>query len=228
MALTDRDMRKLSNTKQNSIEFQGKPSIHGMVDGQFAIEKQSNSQLAFYRKKYGKLWKSYMSSDGNQYVDKILTTNTLKYTNKFIDYRIFTHNFTDDLPATLIYVPWNGPGEQTALLEPRSGYLSPFKMTCHKILFRTPAMDTAATDIVFGIDKIDSGDATRDAVCTFDATSSWADNTNFTINQSDWTATPSIGVGDVVGISIQADNTNIVTSEKHFFMTSIWRIEVVI
>jgi len=90
-------------------------------------------------------------------------------------------------------------------------------------------MDTAATDIVFGIEKIDSGDATVDSVCTFDAEDDdWVDNANFTINQSDWTATPSIGVGDVVGISIQADNANIVTSEKHFFMTSIWRIDVII
>ncbi len=84
MALTDRDMRKLANTKQSSIEFHGKPSVHGMLDGQVAIEKQSNSQLALYRKKYGKLWKSYMSSNGDQYVDKTLSTNTLKYTNKFI------------------------------------------------------------------------------------------------------------------------------------------------
>jgi hypothetical protein len=101
-------------------------------------------------------------------------------------------------------------------------------MTCHKLLFRTPAIDTAATDIVFGIDKIDSGDATVDVVCTFDATASWVDNTNFTIKKSDWSATPTVGVGDVVGISIEADNTNIVTSEKHFFMTSIWKIEIVI
>jgi len=72
MALTDRDMRKLVNTKQSSIEFHGKPSVHGMLDGQVAIEKQSNSQLALYRKKYGKLWKSYMSFNGNQYVDKNL------------------------------------------------------------------------------------------------------------------------------------------------------------
>ena len=70
MPLTDRDLRKLINTKQGSVEFQGKPSINGMVDGQVAIEKKSNSQLALYRKKYGKLWKTYMSSDGNQYVDK--------------------------------------------------------------------------------------------------------------------------------------------------------------
>jgi len=75
MALTDRDLRNLSNTKQNSIEFQGKPSIHGMIDGQVAIEKKSNSQLALYRKKYGKLWKSYMSSNGNQYVERDLNVS---------------------------------------------------------------------------------------------------------------------------------------------------------
>ena len=225
MALTDRDMRKLANTKQSSIEFQGKPSVHGMLDGQVAIEKQSNSQLALYRKKYGKLWKSYMSSNGDQYVDKILTT---KYTNKFIDYRVFRHNFKDDLPATKIYVPWQAVTEQTDLLDEFSSFLTPFKMTCHKILFRPPAIDTAATDIVFGIEKIDSGDTTVDSVCTFDATSNWVDNTNFIINQSDWTASPTVGVGDLVGISIQADDTNIVTGESEFSMTSVWRVEIVI
>ena len=34
MALTDRDLRKLINTKQESMEFQGIPSTNGMVDGQ--------------------------------------------------------------------------------------------------------------------------------------------------------------------------------------------------
>jgi hypothetical protein len=228
MALTDRDLRKLANTKQSSIEFHGKPSVHGMLDGQIAIEKQSNSQLALYRKKYGKLWKSYMSSDGNQYVDRILTTNTLKYTNKFIDYRVFHHNFSDDLPSSKIYVPWEMAIEQTALLDEFSSFLTPYRMTCHKIFFRPPAIDTAATDIVFGIEKIDSGDTTVDSVCTFDAQDDWVDNTNFIINQSDWTAPPIVDVGDLVGISIQADNTNIVTSAKIFSMTSVWRVEIII
>lgn len=50
MPLLDRDIRKLINTKQSSVEFQGKPSLNGMVDGQVAIEKKSNSQIALYRK----------------------------------------------------------------------------------------------------------------------------------------------------------------------------------
>ena len=89
-------------------------------------------------------------------------------------------------------------------------------------------MDTGATDIVFGIEKIDSGDTTVDSICTFDATSTWSDNTNFTISQLDWSANPEVEAGDLVGISLQADNTNIVTSEKHFHMTSLWKVEVVI
>jgi hypothetical protein len=80
MALTDRDIRKLANTKQSSIEFHGKPSIHGMLDGQVAIEKQSNSQLALYRKKYGKLWKSYMSYNGDHHVDKNLKVSGNTFT----------------------------------------------------------------------------------------------------------------------------------------------------
>ena len=226
--MSDREIRRLSNTKQNSIEFDGKPSVGSMLDGQIAIEKKSNSQLALYRKKNGKLFKVYMSSDGNQIVDKSLTTNELKYKDRFIDYRVFKHSFTDNLPATKIYIPWQGTGEQTTILNSTSGYLSPFKMTCHKLFFRTPAMDTAATDIVFGIEKIDSGDTSIDSVCTYDATATWSDNTNIIINKSDWSATPTIEVGDLAGISLQADNTNIVTSEKHFHITSVWRVEVVV
>ena len=224
----DRDTRHILNSKQASLYSGIQPSVDGMSDGQIVISEGSNKQPSLSLKKHGRVYKTYLSADGNQYVDRTLKTNTLEYTHKFIDYRVFKHSFTDDLPATKIYAPWQGTGEQTTLLESRSGYLSPFNMVCHKIFFRTPAMDTGATDIVFGIDKIDSGDTSVDAICTFDATSTWSDSTNFTISQSDWSANPAVEAGDLVGISLQADNTNIVTSEKHFHITSVWRIEVVI
>ena len=65
-----RDLRKLLNTKQDVIDFQGTPSTGGMTEGQIALSKSTGGQLAIHRKKYGKLWKSYMSYNGDQYVDR--------------------------------------------------------------------------------------------------------------------------------------------------------------
>ena len=70
MAFNQRDIRKILNTKQESSDFVGIPSVNSMLDGQTSIQKESNSQVAIYKKKFGKLWKSYMSSNGDQYVDR--------------------------------------------------------------------------------------------------------------------------------------------------------------
>ena len=67
-----RDLRKLLNTKQDVVDFKGIPSINSMSDGQIAISKSNNGLLGVHRKKYGKLWKSYMSYNGDQYVDRNL------------------------------------------------------------------------------------------------------------------------------------------------------------
>ena len=226
--MSSRELRRLNNTKQNSIEFNGIPSVGGMSDGQIAIEKKTNSQLDLYRKKFGKLFKMYMSSDGNQIVDKTLTANALKYTSRFTDYRVFIHSFTDDLPATKIYIPWQGTGEKSSVPDATTSFLSPFNMTCHKLMIRIPAMNTAATDIVFTIEETTQGNDTPDVVCTFNAEDDWVDDTNFTINMSDWNVTPKISSGSVVQIGLNPDNANIVTSEKHFIITSVWKVEVVV
>ena len=76
----ERRVRKALNIKQDNLEFHGNPSIGGMSDGQTAISKGNNGQLAIHRKKYGKLWKSYMSYNGIQYVDKdIVVKNDVVY-----------------------------------------------------------------------------------------------------------------------------------------------------
>ncbi len=227
MALTDRDMRKLINTKQSSIEFQGKPSIHGMLDGQVAIEKQSNSQLALYRKKYGKLWKSYMSSDGNQYVDKTLSVNTLKYTNKFIDYRFIVHNFQDDIGTTKHYVPWfNNSLEDTDMNHSSRSFLAPYNMTLHKLIMRPETLSDATADFTFGLDKQDDGDTTVDSVATVTYSTTLASNTMITINQSDWNNNPKIEAGDKVGLSIDSSADS--SGSIDWYITSVWRVEVVI
>ena len=72
MPLTFKDIRRAINTKQNTIEIDGVPSLASMVEGQVALHKKSNTLLGFYRKKFGKIWKTYLSADGSQIVDKNL------------------------------------------------------------------------------------------------------------------------------------------------------------
>jgi hypothetical protein len=222
----DRETRRIQNTKQSSIEFRGKPSVNSMVEGQVAIEKKSNTQLAVYRKKFGKLYRSFMTSNGDQFVERELTARSLKYTNKFTDYRVFIHNFQDDLPGSEVFLPFSSPNETTTLLEEQSAYLTPFKMTCSKIIFRPEALNTNATDIVFKIKKVDNGDTTVDTVATFDFQTTFTNNTNHIITESDWDNIPTVDAGVVVGISITPDDTNITTSETEFAISSVWRTEI--
>ena len=68
----DREVRRLLNTKQDIIEFEGIPSTGHLGDGQIAFAKDPTGRLALYRKYYGKLWKSYLSHNGDQVVDRDL------------------------------------------------------------------------------------------------------------------------------------------------------------
>ena len=223
----DRDTRRIQNTKQPSMEFIGKPSLNNMLEGQFAVEKQSNSQLAIYRKKFGQLWKSYMSNNGDQYVDRTLTTSILKYTNRFIDYRAFSHNFTDNIDASKIYLPWFNDTE-LAGFRTGTGYLAPFKMTCHKLIFKPPDLDDNNDDIIFAIEKKDDGDDSTDSLCNYTYSTAFVDHTAITVNESDWSATPVVDAGDVVALTITASHADIVTGDKAFWITSVWRVEVVV
>jgi len=68
----ERQIRKLFNTKQDIIEFKGIPSKDSISEGQIAFAKDPTGRLALFRKAYGKLWKTYMTHDGDQVVDRNL------------------------------------------------------------------------------------------------------------------------------------------------------------
>ena len=97
-------------------------------------------------------------------------------------------------------------------------------------MIRLPEMDNSATDIVFTIERIKNQETADDeaTVCTYDATDSWNDDNNFTISKNEWNANPKISAGEMVQIGLNADNTNIITSEKHFIITSVWKVIVTI
>ena len=217
-----RDIRRIMNSVETPQSFtDGTPASSLQEGGTFV--SLDNGRLAVRRKHKGIVFKTLMSRDGNEIVDKKLSANELEYKRKFIDYRVFNHNFTDDLDATKIYLPWSGPTENSTMLEPRNGFLTPFKMICQKLIFRFDGIDTGATDIVFSINRIDENDDTIDVVCTFDFTDVISRDVVNTINVSDWSASPTVEANRIVGIAVQADNTNITTSERHIFVTSVWK-----
>ena len=68
----DRDTRNILNLKQPNLFSHRAASIDGMTDGQITISKSFNQQPSLSLKKDGKIYKTNMSSDGNQYVDRNL------------------------------------------------------------------------------------------------------------------------------------------------------------
>jgi len=219
-----RNLRRLINLTEQPQSFNDGSPATNLQEGSSFITLE-NGRLAIYRKHKGLKWKSYMSSDGNQYVDKKLTTNSLEYTNTFIDYRIYKHNFSDNIGTTEHFIPWQATGEQTSMDEATSTLLVPFKMTCHKILFRPEVFTTPTADFTFKIKRQDSGDATVDEVASFTYTDTFADNTTIEIKQSDFNNTPFVDVGAKASISIQA-NVDPHNSSKSFYITSVWRTEI--
>jgi len=220
-----RNLRRLANFTEQPQSFNEGGHSSLQEGGSFITIE--NGRLAIYKKHKGLKWKSYMSSDGNEYVDKKLTTNTLEYTNKFIDYRIYKHNFSDNISTTEHFIPWQGTGEQTGMNDATSTLLVPFKMTCHKILFRPESFDTPTANFTFKIKRQDSGDATVDEVASFTYTDTFADNTTIEVKQSDFNNTPVVDAGAKASISIQA-SANPHGSSKDYYITSVWRTEVTI
>ena len=228
----DRATRLIANRKQDKIRVvREQPSVQSMREGEEVLYFRNRGTLTRYRKERGKIWTSDMHGGRNKQEEGTFTASRLEYKSSFVDYRMFSHNFTDDLPATKIYIPWQGTAEQTGVPEARSSFLAPFNMTCHKLMVRIPELASASsqsTDIVFTIEESADTDAQPSTVCTFDYQSSIATDTNIVINRSDWDSTPKIASGSLVHIGMNADSDNITDTERHFIITSVWKTIVTI
>ena len=221
-----RDIRRLTNSKGGSLDTSA-PVTKATPEGTTTFTLSPNRQLAMVRKQRGKLYKTFLSDNGDQFVERTLTTRRLKYTQSFIDYRTFIHNFNKNLDTSETNLPWVDDSDLTAVRN-QVGFLSPFKMICHKILFKIPVIQDNNDTIVFKIKKIDDGDETVDEVCNFTYNTTTVNNTVIRINQTDWNNSPVINPNEVAIISITASDSGITTSDKEFFVTSVWKTEVTI
>ena len=214
----NRETRRIQNTKQPSMEFQGKPSLNNMAEGQFAIEKQSNSQLAIYRKKFGRLWKSYMSADGNDIVDKNLTIggnlNVRGTINKEV--MIFYHPF-NATGTGKVYLPWSSISEASSI-NYYNNLIAPYSGRLLKVVARSAeALGNTAIGFHKASDGTESPSTTATETITVDMS---ADDTSYTF---DFTKTSSFDSGDVVAVSIDPSNT-----PNDSRVTSVWLFNILI
>ena len=219
-----RDIRRLNNSTERMQSFSiGAPSSSLQEGGTFvSIE---NGNLAVYRKHKGIEFKSYMSRKGDQIVDKKLTAGELEYKNRFIDYRYFMHNFTDDINASEVYIPWQGTGEQSSMNVSTTAFLVPFNMTLQKIIIRPEALSNTSADIRVYIKKQDN-DETADNICVADYTTTLVAHTAFTLTKENFDSLPFVEAGDKCAISMTASTDP--SGEIDWYVTSVWRVEVTI
>ncbi len=69
----DREARKALNSKENKISLiKHTPSSQNMSAGEKVIARRGNKSLGIYIKELGQLWWTYLTKDGNWFVDRDL------------------------------------------------------------------------------------------------------------------------------------------------------------
>ena len=223
----DRISRQIANSKQDRIEIvKSQPSAATLREGQEVMYITRDNRLARYRKEQGRLWVSYMSSDGNQIVDKTLTAEELKFTKRFTTYKIIAHNMEDDIGTSEVFLPWFGILEGSDLTSVSSSFLVPYSMTLKKIMFRPSAISTGSYDLVVRLKKMDDKDTTVDTVASATYSPALSADTYLVVEKSDFNGDPKFEIGDNCGISIQAADDY--GGEIQWKITSVWAVEITI
>jgi len=71
-----REERKINNSKQEKITISERPpALESMAEGEMIMSRLPNKQLGLFVKYKGIVWRTYLSPDGNGYIDKNLFVN---------------------------------------------------------------------------------------------------------------------------------------------------------
>tara|TARA_R100001082_G_scaffold44438_1_gene23618 strand:+ start:1794 stop:2444 length:651 start_codon:yes stop_codon:yes gene_type:complete len=216
--MANRDIRRVINSKQDSLESTGNLSISSMADGQLSISKSSSELLSINKKKYGRLYKGYLSSSGNQVIDKNLTIggnlNVKGTINKEV--MIFYHPF-NATGTGKVYLPWSSISEASSI-NYYNNLIAPYSGRLLKVVARSAE---ALGNTVIGFHKASDGTESPSTTATETITVDMsADDTSYTF---DFTKTSSFDSGDVVAVSIDPTNT-----PNDSRVTSVWLFNILI
>ena len=228
--MSERLLRSIQNSKGNSVSsgstkgtMSHAPSRANMSEGEEVYALLPNGTLYLYKKINGLLFRSDFSYNGNRSIEKKLTTREFEYLHRFIDYRYFKHNLTDDIGTSEVFLPWQGTGEQSDMNNATTAFLVPFQMSLEKLLFRCETLTSTTADIRFKVYKQDN-DTVNDQLSIATYTDDIASNTTFTLTKADFDTTPVVEIGKKCGISITASSDPSGTTD--WWITSVWRVEV--
>ena len=220
--VNERQIRRIMNTKQDSIESNENSSLHSMVDGQISMSKNPSKPLAIYRKKFGRLWVSYMSTSGDQIVDKNLTVsnninvNGTVYGNQLY---IFAHSFDMSSGTSKVYLPWNATTENTAIA---TGFydqlIAPYSGRLIKVMARP---ETASLTTIIGFHK--SSDATADPNATATENITVEISAANTTAEFAFTSAASFDKGDTIALSFNPE-----ADPNHAKISSVWSFKIIL
>jgi len=116
----DRESRRITNSTHASIrEIDYYPSHSGVPEGELVISAPKNKPLRLYKKLNGLLWKTDLSYDGNQIVEKDLQVNgNINLSNKLVADTITSTNIGigTDTPEAKLHILQDADGDPEGIL----------------------------------------------------------------------------------------------------------------
>tara|TARA_R100000008_G_scaffold86558_1_gene80161 strand:+ start:1227 stop:1874 length:648 start_codon:yes stop_codon:yes gene_type:complete len=213
----DRNIRRLLNTKQDNVPSSINPSISNMLDGQISISQVIGESISLIVKKGGRIWKTYLSHDGNQYVDKDLEVSgdlNVKGNVNGNQVMMFYHPFTAG-GSGKVYLPWSSVSEASSI-NYYNNFIAPYDGRLLKVIGRS---QEALGSTVMGFHKASDGTESPSTTATEAITVNMAvDDTSYTF---DFTSTSSFNRGDVIAVSIDPSNT-----PNDSRVTSVWLFNI--
>ena len=213
----DRNLRKILNLKQDLISNNINASNSSMIDGQISIGKKFGESLSLIIKQGGKLWKTYLSSDGNQQVDKDLNVSgNINASGDIYGNQVYwhSHNYTSNETGKH-YLGWGRATTLTSISASHK-FIAPYDGILLKVLARTA---TAGGSSVMGFHK--ATDTTTDPSGTATETVTVNMAAADTSYEFEFTATSTFNKGDIIALSI--DPTNALNDSNY---TSIWLFNI--
>ena len=122
----------------------------------------------------------------------------------------------------------HGTGESSTMNDRYTAFLVPYKMTLKKIILRPETIADANATLTFRIKKQINGSVSVVTVATFEYDTELASNTLLQVNESDFDNSPTVVAGEKLAISIEADADPDGSSTIDYYITSVWKTEILL